>query len=533
MTFVRSLSRLAQAKPRKKRRKKPKAKKKPKKKKVVAKPTPKPTPKPVPRPAPYVPPAVLAAADQHLVARFTFGHTPQLAAAVTAAGGGRAWFARQLTLTSDPAVARVDAQAWWPSIAKAAPEQWKDHQAGRRMTYQNGGDLVRLSLVRKILAEHQVLEVMADFWLNHLYVPAGEDRSGPWRRDYEDLVRRHALGNVADLVAAAVVHPAMTGFLTNYSNTRFGLDENLGREVLELHTVGRLAGYTEDDVKTSARILTGFKLDAFRTFEASYRPSDHYTGRVSVLGFEHANTDPDGRAVTDAYLRHLALHPSTAQRIARKLCVRFVSDDPSAAVVAAVRAAYTSSRGDVRACLRALVAHPDFWASAGRKVRNATEDVVASARAVGAVPTRPGAEGQTFGTHLIWMTQGVGMRPYSWPRPDGEPSNGSAWSGPTRWLRSWNGRFLMSQDGWRSTDVTRRTAAASLPTVWPRTLAEVTDHVSRVSLGAVATATEKAAVATALGKPQTTSYRTAASVDAQTLAMVRGVLMNSPRHLMR
>src|SRR5690606_39213187 len=116
--------------------------------------------------------------------------------------------------------------------------------------------------------------------------------------------------------------------LDTWTSTRRTPNENHGRELLELHTVGRAAGYTEAMVRDSARILSGYTIDAGRTWRPSYDPGRHATGPVQVLGFRHANADADGRAVTEAYLRYLARHPATARRIARKLAVRFVSDRP-------------------------------------------------------------------------------------------------------------------------------------------------------------------------------------------------------------
>lgn len=105
--------------------------------------------------------------------------------------------------------------------------------------------------------------------------------------------------------------------------------------------------------RDSARILTGYHLEQWTTLKHTYRPQNHYVGRVKVLGFTSANTSSDGRAVLQSYLRYLAKHPATARRIASRLCRRFVSDHPSDAIVTAVAQAYLASGTDIKTTLRA------------------------------------------------------------------------------------------------------------------------------------------------------------------------------------
>ena len=116
----------------------------------------------------------------------------------------------------------------------------------------------RWLLMRRIRTKRQVQEVMTEFWLNHLNVPANGDATFTWRFDYDRQIRARALGSFRDILYAAVTHPAMGIYLNNAVSTKSHPNENLGRELLELHTVGR-GEYTEDDVKNSARILTGWR----------------------------------------------------------------------------------------------------------------------------------------------------------------------------------------------------------------------------------------------------------------------------------
>ena len=201
---------------------------------------------------------------------------------------------------------------------------------------------------------------MTDFWSSHFHIPVGHDKAWVYRFDYDATIRDHALGTFEDLLVACSLHPAMRVYLDNWKSVRNAPNENQGRELLELHTVGRDAGYTEDMVKASAKILSGYTVDwgTGKTFNAVYDPTKHTTGAVSVLGFSHANSAADGQAVTIAYLKYLAHHPATARRIATKLATYFVSDSPSDGLVSSLAAVYTSSGTDISAVLTALAGTP-------------------------------------------------------------------------------------------------------------------------------------------------------------------------------
>ena len=167
------------------------------------------------------------------------------------------------------------------------------------------------------------------------------------------------------------------------------LNENHGRELLELHTVGVKAGYTEDMVLDSARILTGYHVETWQPAKKTYNPADHWTGPVQVLGWKATNSNGEGRPELRAYLRYLAAHPATAKRLATRLCQRFVSDQPSAEIVRAVAKAYTDSGTSIKAALRALVKHPDFAASAADLVRTPSQDAIATYRGLGVKVSKP------------------------------------------------------------------------------------------------------------------------------------------------
>ena len=379
-------------------------------------------------------PPLLDPADRHVAERFSYGVDARLADEGRAAGGGRAWFEQQLSglvLESPRALAVA---TWFPELDLPAPLVRSMQEQGQRTVRETADELIARTFALRTLTRRHVHETMVDFWTNLLYVPAGEGRSWPWRADYDRVVRQHALGTFADLLRATVTHPAMTGYLTNDLNRKGALNENLGREVLELHTVGREAGYSEREVVASSKLLTGFTLDTTTTFRAGYDPQRHATGRVRVLDFTHRNADADGRPALDAYLEHLALHPSTARRLARRLAVRFVSDDPPRGLVREVAKAYRRSGSDIPTTLRALVDHPAFRRARWEKTRNPSDDVVHMARVLGLQPSGA-TDGSAFIWYLVRQAAAQGQVSFRWPTPDGWPEHGAGYLSASRVLR--------------------------------------------------------------------------------------------------
>ena len=289
--------------------------------------------------------------------------TPALHAQMRAAGSPGAWFAQQLDPASVPDTEADALQGWWTSIdLDAATLFARDRADASRAAGQAMENYSRWCLLRRITSQRQVLEVMTEFWENHLHVPVYDDGVFTYRAAYGKLIRSHALGRFDQMLVAAITHPAMGISLDNAGSTKRAPNENLGRELLELHTLGR-GGYGEDDVKASARILTGYRVDTWRTWSAAYDPASHWTGAVSVAGLHPRQHRPRRPAVAEAYLTYLARHPRTAARIARKLAVQFVSDNPSAGLVEHLAQVFLDNRTEIKPVLQALVVHPEFLAS--------------------------------------------------------------------------------------------------------------------------------------------------------------------------
>jgi uncharacterized protein (DUF1800 family) len=306
-------------------------------------------------------------------------------------------------------------------------------------------------------------------------------------------------------------------------------NENHGRELLELHTVGRGAGYTEQMVKDSAKILSGWTVDEQDTWAAVYDPSKHTTGTVTVLGFTHPNTDPDGRAVAQAYLRYLARHPATARTVARKMAVRFVSDTPSEGLVTALADEYLRTGTDIKAMLRLLVRHPEFQASAGGKVSNTVDDLVRSARVLMVDAAKPTAD-QSFANAIAYFHGG--MQLWKWPRPDGAPERNADWASASRMLESFRMHWHMGGGYYPRLDVRYRPARAWLPQRRIR-LDYYVDHLCRMILGRRSTSRDLMAVCQATGRAPTEIVTATHPLARYQFPRMVACLLDSPSHMSR
>jgi uncharacterized protein (DUF1800 family) len=318
--------------------------------------------------------------------------------------------------------------------------------------------------------------------------------------------------------------------LDNARSTKKAPNENLGRELLELHTVGR-GHHTEDDVKSSARILTGYRVDLWTTWKSYYDTASHWTGAVKVLDFTHANADADGRAVTEAYLTYLARHPRTAERIARKLAVRFVSDTPSESLVARLAQVFLDHDTEIKPVLRALVASEEFAAAAGSKVRTPTDDVVATHRALRTEIAAP-VDGSSAANAILWQASDIGQKPFDWARPDGQPEDNRSWSSASRLLASLDIHYSMAGGWWPRLGMTYRRPVDWLPAASVRFDALV-DHLSRQLLGKPVPARLLQACCQATGLAAGTPITETHALVRWGFPVLLSTLLDSPDHLHR
>ncbi len=290
-------------------------------------------------------------------------------------------------------------------------------------------------VLRAVLSRRQLQEVMVDFWFNHFNVFAGKGLDHLWIGDYEErAIRPFALGRFRDLLFATTKHPAMLVYLDNALSTapgspgargrERGLNENFAREVMELHTLGVDGGYTQDDVVTLARVLTGWGIS---------RPDgDQLSGHAAV--FEGARHDfspkvflgrplrARGKAEGEEALDMLARAPATARHISFELAQYFVADAPPAALVERLAARFLATDGDIREVLKTLFASSEFRDSVGLKYKTPYQLVISAARAAGVplLDARP----------LLATMSRLGMPLYGCPTPDGYKNTEDAWLSP-------------------------------------------------------------------------------------------------------
>ena len=288
----------------------------------------------------------------------------------------------------------------------------------------------RLRIAAALGAETGFAERLVWFWSNHFCVSADKIRSmsGAYERE---AIRPHVLGRFTDLLLAAEGHPAMlfyldqtismgAGSVAGINRTR-GLNENLAREALELHTLGVRSGYTQDDVIAFANVLTGWTLvppadNPEHGGEFTFNPRLHEPGAQKVLGKSYDDeTVEQGRAV----LRDLASHPATATHLATKLARSFIADTPPAPLVERMTKVFRDTEGDLRQVARTMVSSDEAWTEPATKLKRPCEWVVGMVRATGLTQADPArfTDGQALLGEPLW-------RPSS---PKGFPDDEASW----------------------------------------------------------------------------------------------------------
>ncbi|HET6938362.1 MAG TPA: DUF1800 domain-containing protein [Nocardioides sp.] len=476
---------------------------------------------------------LLSKADRHLVSRFSYGITPELADEVRRSGGAQRWFERQLNPNAIKDRKADKLSHWWPSFHRSAEALWQRQSDGIEGGWEVMDDYARYVLLRRMTARRQLLEVMTEFWENHLHVAAVGDAQFVHRVDYGNTIRKHALGRFDEMLRATTIHPAMLIYLDAGESTKEHPNENLGRELLELHTLGA-GNYSEKDVVNSARILTGYSVDYWKSWRPVYNADDHYRGKVKVKGFKDKNRKIIGKATTSRYLRYLAHHKDTAEHIAYKLCVKFIDDKPSRALVRHLAKVYLDNDTAIVPVLRALVASPAFLHAHDKKVRDPGEDVVATYRVLGVRFRKPpgGEEVDDSALQaLVWQADSIGIAPFSWGPPNGQPIDNESWSSPARLLSSM--QFHMgAAAGWADAATGYRKPAQWLPGRHPR-FDELVDHLCRELLHKESTKKLLKACCTAVDvKPYEPIDKDHDLVTWQ-FPQLLSTLLDSPDHLSR
>jgi uncharacterized protein (DUF1800 family) len=291
-------------------------------------------------------------------------------------------------------------------------------------------------LQRAVLADCGFTERLVGFWSNHFCISAAKGQLARiWAGSFErEAIRPHVLGRFADMLKAVEQHPAMLFFLDNQQslgpdsragqNRKRGLNENLAREIMELHTLGVGGGYTQDDVTSLARIITGWTFVGRQGVLGQpgsfvFNANAHQPGPQHLLG----KTYPAGGIDQgEAALADIARHPSTAKFIATKFVRHFVADDPPPALVARLADTFTKTDGNLRAVTLALIDSNEAWSAPLTKMRSPYDYLVATGRLLARVPEDPGPylNGLNVLGEPLWSPAG----------PNGFPDTGAAWAAP-------------------------------------------------------------------------------------------------------
>jgi len=349
---------------------------------------------------------------------------------------------RSLLMSLDAATRKQVLRALPPAALAGIPELQREALAARQPPMFVNQELIDNKLYRALYSNRQLEEVLVDFWLNHFNVFNGKGPARMLLTSYErDAIRPNVLGKFRDLLLATARHPAMLHYLDNWQSQapredlapppanvrRPGLNENYGRELMELHTLGVDGGYTQDDVIAVARAFTGWTIyDPNRIAEFQFNPAFHDRKEKTVLGrrIPAGGGEQDGVLVIDI----LAAHPSTARFISKKLAQRFVADDPPASLVDGMAKTFTATGGDLRAVVETMLMSREFLSEGAwqAKLKSPFEMVVSAVRALGADVTDPTALGQRI-TEL-------GQPLYGKAEPTGYSTTADAWANSAGFL---------------------------------------------------------------------------------------------------
>ena len=270
--------------------------------------------------------------------------------------------------------------------------------------------------------ENPLLARMTEFWFNHLNVFVGKGPVRPFVGHYVvNVIRANALGKFEDLLLASARHPAMLLYLDQAQSNLRGLNENYARELMELHTLGVDAGYSQNDVRELARILTGWTVGLQQGEGFRFADRLHDNGEKTLLGRRFTS---NGAQEGEDALRMLARHPATAHRIARRLAETFVSDKPPQALIDLLAATFVRTQGDIHAVMRTVVGSPEFFKADNTLFKTPLDFACSALTAGGGVKDR-----RDIQLSLGFLTQ-AGQPMHGWQTPDGYKTDAATWLAP-------------------------------------------------------------------------------------------------------
>jgi uncharacterized protein (DUF1800 family) len=419
-------------------------------------------------------------------------------------------------------------------------------------------ELAMAKMTRAIYGQRQLQQVMDDFWFNHFNVFAGKGEDRYYLTSYErDVIQPHALGKFKDLATATAKSPAMLFYLDNFLSAdplaaqrltqqramrqqrrgglgRFprnspqaqtankkkqgrGLNENYGRELMELHTLGVDGGYTQKDVTEVARAFTGWTIEKPRE-----NPQFKFDNRIHdpdpkiVLGKKiHAGGMKDGEQVIEL----LAKHPSTAKFISTKLARRFVSDNPPPSLVARMGDTFKSSGGDIRAVMHTMIYAPEFWSREAyrAKIKTPFEFVASTVRALG-------TDADTTMPLVQWVGR-IGEPLYQCQPPTGYSDKSEAWVNAGALLNRLNFSLALAGNKLRGS---RTDASALLGPSSSSDGKEILDRAVQLFLGGHAGPATIETLQKQLEDPQVMQARLDDPAKPADLGVITGLVLGAP-----
>ncbi len=467
---------------------------------------------------------------QHLARRAAWGPTPQLVSSIRSKGA-TAWIDQQMSPASiadpvaDRLLQRFDTLGNDPARLRSmnkAREQ-KDY-------FYAHTQLEQAAMVRAVWSNRQLLEVMVDFHHSRLHVPGHFDKSRDTLNHYDvNVIRKYAFGKFGDMVWAMITHPAMITYLDNQANTKNGGNQNLGRELLELHTLGVGSGYKQADVEGAAKLLTGLSVN--ENMGMVYNADQHHVGTVKVFGKTYRNSSADGGMATlKALVKNLTRSQKTAESFALDLARRFVSDAPSAALVKRLAATYLKNDTAIAPVVRQLLTSNEFKASVGQKYRRPFESAAATARVL-ALTTAPDLEkvDESLRNLNYTLTQ-MGQSPLGRNSPDGYPDFARPWLSSVGVLARWNMQMSFTGgwlDGFSKPDVDKVLAKA-------KTYGAAVDGLNSWLLMQKGTTAQKSTLLKFLGKSSSTPLTAENRKNDYNLRVrVPALILGGPHHQLR
>lgn len=325
-------------------------------------------------------------------------------------------------------------------------------------------ELTRASVLRAVHSPNQLYEIMVSFWSDHFNIDSTKSDCR-WLKPHDDrtVIRQHALSKFSDLVKSSALSPAMLVYLDGRENKRSHPaekpNENYARELLELHTLGADAGYTQMDVFEAARCLTGWTVMGRESRtrgigRVKFVASRHDNGAKKVLG--HQIAAGGGEKDLDSLLAIVTTHPQTSKFIATKLCRRFIADDPPAAAIQATAQAFLASQGDIPRTLMALCKTEAFLTARRSKFKRPYHFIVSCLRATGLPHDGMGA--------VQVALRRMGQLPFEYPTPEGYSERAEDWMSTllARWdfaLRLSRGQLGVSN--WKSENLLHSAGGAT------------------------------------------------------------------------